>query len=138
MIDYNTLDDSANKKFYLQQLKFANKMTIRTIDEILTKSEIDPIIIIQSDHGERTGINWDEPTEDMIKQGLNNLNAYYFPNEKQNKLYNNISPVNTFRIIFNEYFDADFELLDDRYYWIKNDKKPYDMKDVTEIIDRFG
>lgn len=138
MIDYNTLDDSANKKFYLQQLKFANKMTIRTIDEILTKSETDPIIIIQSDHGERTGINWDEPTEDMIKQGLNNLNAYYFPNEKQNKLYNNISPVNTFRIIFNEYFDADFELLDDRYYWIKNDKKPYDMKDVTEIIDRFG
>ena len=138
MIDYNDLDDSTKKKFYLQQLKFANKMTIRTIDEIFAKSEKDPIIIIQSDHGERTGINWDEPTEDMIKQGLNNLNAYYFPNEKKNKLYNNISPVNTFRIIFNEYFDSDFELLDDRYYWIKSDKKPYDVKDVTEIIDKFG
>ena len=138
MIDYNDLDDSTKKKFYLQQLKFANKMTIRTIDEIFVKSETDPIIIIQSDHGERTGINWNEPTEDMIKQGLNNLNAYYFPNEKKNKLYNNISPVNTFRIIFNEYFDSDFELLDDRYYWIKSDKKPYDVKDVTEIIDKFG
>ena len=138
MIDYNDLDDSTKKKFYLQQLKFANKMTIRTIDEIFAKSETDTIIIIQSDHGERTGINWNEPTEDMIKQGLNNLNAYYFPNEKKNKLYNNISPVNTFRIIFNEYFDSDFELLDDRYYWIKSDKKPYDVKDVTEIIDKFG
>ena len=136
MIDYNDLDDSTKKKFYLQQLKFANKMTIRTIDEIFVKSETAPIIIIQSDHGERTGINWNEPTEDMIKQGLNNLNAYYFPNEKKNKLYNNISPVNTFRIIFNEYFDSDFELLDDRYYWIKSDKKPYDVKDVTEIIDK--
>ena len=138
IIDYNALDNSTKKKFYLQQLKFANKMTIRTIDEIFAKSEKDPIIIIQSDHGERTGINWDEPTEDMIKQGLNNLNAYYFPNEKKNKLYDNISPVNTFRIIFNEYFDSDFELLDDRYYWIKTGKKPYDVKDVTEIIDRFG
>ena len=138
MIDYNDLDDSTKKKFYLQQLKFANKMTIRTIDEIFVKSETDPIIIIQSDHGERTGINWDEPTEDMIKQGLNNLNAYYFPNEKKNKLYDNISPINTFRIIFNEYFDSDFELLDDRYYWMKSDKKPYDVKDVTEIIDKFG
>jgi hypothetical protein len=132
-----TADQSTKKKFYLEQLKFANKKVIETVDTILSKSQRPPIIIIQSDHGERTGIDWDNPTKEMIRQGLNNLNAYYLPNDGRSSLYDNITPVNTFRVIFNEYFNADFELLDDRHYWINSDKKPYDIKDITEILDEY-
>ena len=130
-----TSDQSTEKKFYLEQLKFTNKKVIETVDAILSKSEKPPIIIIQSDHGERIGIDWDNPTKEMIRQGFNNLNAYYLPNDGKNSLYDSISPVNSFRVIFNEYFNADFELLDDKYYWLKSDERPYDLKDVTEILN---
>ena len=131
------IDTSTERKLYLQQLKFTNKKTIETIDAIMAKSESLPIIILQSDHGERIGVNWDDPTKEMVRQGLNNLNAYYLPHDGRISLYDDITPVNTFRVIFNEYFDADFELLDDRHYWISSDQEPYDMKDVTAILDEY-
>jgi len=135
--DPTNIDQSTKKKFYLEQLKFTNKKIIETIDTILSKSQKQPIIIIQSDHGERTGIDWDNPTNEMIKQGLNNLNAYYLPNGVENSLYDTISPVNIFRIIFNEYFNANFELLDDKYYWAVSDDKPYDLRNVTKILNEY-
>jgi len=44
------------------------------------------------------------------------LNAYYFPEEGDKLLYDSITPVNTFRILFNYYFGQDFILLDDINY----------------------
>ena len=41
------------------------------------------------------------------------LNAYYLPADGEQLLYESISPVNTFRFVFNQYFDAGFPLLDD-------------------------
>ena len=67
------------------------------IDEILSKSDVAPIIILQGDHGNEHKI----------------LNAYYFPREDYDLLYETISPINSFRIVFNLYFDADYELLED-------------------------
>ena len=123
-----------SQKAYIEQLKFANKMTMKVIDDILLDSNRKAIIIIQSDHGERTKINWKNPTEEMIKQGLNNINAIYFPNTTNNFSYEKISNVNSFRIIFNEYFNTEFELLDDKYFWMELGEPPFKIIDVTEII----
>ena len=123
-----------SKKAYIEQLKFANKMTMDVIDDILLDSNRKAIIIIQSDHGERTKINWKNPTEEMIKQGLNNINAIYFPNTTNNFSYEKISNVNSFRIIFNEYFNTEFELLDDKYFWMESSTPPFNIIDVTKII----
>ena len=38
-------------------------MSIKVIDEILSDTDRDSVIIIQSDHGERTKIDWENPTE---------------------------------------------------------------------------
>ena len=124
-----------SKKAYIQQLKFANKMTMDVIDDILLDSNRKAIIIIQSDHGERTKIDWMNPTEEMVKQGLNNINAIYFPNRHEGLVDEEISNVNSFRIIFNEYFNAKFELLDDKYFWMESGKPSFKIIDVTEIIE---
>ena len=129
------LNYEESNEAYIQQLKFANKMSIKVIDEILSDSDRDSIIIIQSDHGERTKINWTNPTEEMIKQGLNNINAIYFPNRHENLVDEEISNVNSFRIIFNEYFNAEFKLLEDKYFWMESGKPEFKITDVTEIIE---
>ena len=44
------------------------------------------------------------------------LNAYYLPGHSD-IAYPTISPVNTFRLIFNTYFGTDYELLPDTSYY---------------------
>lgn len=56
------------------------------------------------------------------------LNAYYLPEGEG--LYPSISPVNSFRLVFNTYFQADYSLLDDRSYF-SSYNTPYDFQEIT-------
>ena len=122
------------KTQFVQQIQFANKKSIEFIDKIL-ENEKQSIIIIQSDHGSAFGINLQDPTDDDIIQRLSNLNAIYFPDEKYREaLTDDLTNVNTFRIVFNSYFGSDYEMLEDRTYWGLSIKKPFWFKDVTSIL----
>jgi len=126
------LDVDTEKKLYLEQLEYVNKKIVEVIDKIQKNSQNQPIIIILSDHGQRIGIDWQNPSQDMIIQSFNNLNAYYFPEKKI--FHESISPVNTFRLLFNEYFNTHFEILEDKNYWLQTDEYPYDFTDVTHFV----
>ena len=53
--------------------------------------------------------NLDIPVDDMFKI----FNAYYFPDTNKSIFYNNLSPVNSFRLLFNTYFKENYSLLED-------------------------
>ncbi len=135
------------KEKYLDQLIFINSKVETLIEDILSNSKVPPIIIIQGDHGARStlgnprgdredpaNIGWLYPTAEMLRESTPILNAYYLPGADTSLLYDSISPVNTFRFVFNTYFDEDYELLDDRCYYSPY-WQPYDFYDVTEIKD---
>ena len=103
-------ENFSDKQFYLGQYIFISAEIEEVIDVLLGESEIPPIIILQSDHGQRPhhpGIVIGEDEWRKI------LNAMYLPGMDTEMLYDNISPVNTFRLIFNQYFGADYPLLED-------------------------
>jgi len=127
--DWSTEED---KNRYLDTLQYANLRIEEFIEKVLKETEHQPIIIIESDHGTAFNFNWEEPNNDMLKQRFSNLNAFYMP-EGKDLLYDTITPVNSFRIMFNSNFNGNFELLDDRAYWSNYDK-PYEFRDVTELI----
>ena len=100
------------KNYYLEQLIYTDKIIKKAIDRIMTESDIKPIIIIQGDHG-WSGIEG----ESHIKTNMSILNAYYLPNKSSNILYKGITPVNSFRIIFNTYFGMNLNLFEDKSYY---------------------
>lgn len=102
------------KKLYLDQIKFTNKMILKTIDNILANSKIKPIIIIQADHGPRF-LRKNQETIMELKMSI--LNAYYVPVKINKYLYKSISPVNSFRVILSNLFGQDFPLLKDESYF---------------------
>ena len=115
-----TLEDERER--YLEQLLFVNKKVKALVDEILLKSDVAPIIILQSDTGPGSlgqGVVPDAKlTKIQLDKRVNILNAYYLPENGSRLLYESITPVNSFRIIFNLYFDTDYDLLEDRSYFL--------------------
>jgi len=120
------------KLAYLDQLKFANKEIRKAVEKLFEDKGEQPIIIIQSDTGAGF-IDWINPTDQMLKQRMSNLNAYYFPESGKNQLYERITPVNSFRVVFNTYFNGTYPLLEDRLYW-SNGYTPYNIRDVTDVV----
>ena len=102
---------------YRDEVIFLNTLLEDTITEILVKSDPLPIIILQSDHGPGAYLDWASPSLSDLEERTSILNAYHLPDGGIDALYPSISPVNSFRLIFNHYFDADFPLLEDRAYF---------------------
>lgn len=101
--------DENHDSLYLEQVLYANKL-ISAIGEAAIKGRQRPLVlIIEGDHGNRYaawGIN-------IREKHFMNLNTYYFSDRDYSMLYDSISPVNSFRVVLNKYFDAGLPLLKD-------------------------
>jgi len=94
---------------YIDQLNYINGQIFQVVQQIKNNTDGEAIIIIQGDHG--APIEWSE-SEQNAKLGI--LNAIYLPGLDGTKMWHqSISPVNTFRMIFNQYFGQNFEILPD-------------------------
>jgi hypothetical protein len=125
---------SKQREKYLNQLEFITKKAETAIDEIMSKSERPPIIVLQSDHGSRLFQQFSDGNPTDVKEGFGILNAYYLPNVAEPALYRTISPVNTFKVVLNSYFGTDYELLSDRSYYSAIFESPYKFIDVTDQV----
>jgi hypothetical protein len=117
--DLETLSPKVYVKGYRDQVNYLNKRIIPILQKIIANSSTPPIIVLQGDHG---------PLSRITSQNgrLTNLIAFYLPEGGDKNLYPSISSVNTFRIIFDTYFGANFSLLDDAsYFYDKGDNKFY-------------
>lgn len=93
---------------YRDQVAYLNSRLITLLQKIISESSTPPVIVLQADHG---GVN----TSSNDRMAI--LNAYYLPDPGEHRVYAGITPVNTFRLIFNAYFKADFELREDTSYY---------------------
>jgi hypothetical protein len=107
------------KSLYVGQVSYINSQIIPIIDSILAQSEVKPIILLQGDHG------FDLPNRMEI------LNAYLVPDVVRAQLYQGISPVNSFRLLFDAYFGAKYVLLPDKSFY-SNYATPYEYEEVQD------
>ncbi len=107
----------ADKKGYVGQIQYLNAFVLRAVDTIIRESKVPPIIIIQGDHGpalrdDTASQNSLEPwtrTNYRVRSGI--LNAYFVPEAMRKKIPVDITPVNSFRLLFRELYHADIPLL---------------------------
>jgi hypothetical protein len=108
---------------YAGQIKYLNDRMIAILQGILASSETEPIIILQGDHG---------PEEGSSQDRMRILNAYYLPGYAE-AIPVDISPVNSFRTVFNLEFGTDLPLLANTSFF-STYNRPYDYN----IIDNSG
>lgn len=120
---------------YRGQIAYLNGQMEAVIEAILEKSAEQPIIVIQGDHG--PGSRFDMLALENVEclwERYSILNAYYFPDRAYDLLYPSITPVNSFRAIFNTFFGTDRPMLEDKNYYASY-AAPYRFADVTELVE---
>ena len=131
------------KNNYVNAVIFANKKLKNLIEKIQQNSGKRAVIILQADEGpfpeyynlEKDNFNWKTATREemVVKTGI--LNAYYLPNVDRKIIYSSITPVNSFRLIFNIYFNENLPLLPDKTYAHQDEQHPYKFWEITKSVN---
>jgi len=119
------------RKGYCDQAKFVTREIERAIERIIAASAEPPIIILQSDHGSGLLHHVDDPDQTNMHERMGILNCYYVPPSARVNLHEAITPVNSFRVLFNNLFDASLPLLEERNYF-STFQNPLQFTDVTD------
>ena len=99
---------------YVDQIVLVNSVILKIVDGILARTENDPIIIIQSDHGPSSTTGHIDlakiasPGVELLLERSRILNTMYLPKTCKQRLPLDLTAVNTFRFIFNSCFGGDF------------------------------
>ncbi len=117
--DGGAINQEYENKGYIDQIEFLNNRLPPIIDQIITNSKNQPIIIIQGDHG------LDTKNRSLI------FNSFYPAERFKNHLYPSISSVNTFRVVLNSILNTSFSTLPD----ISMSSPGQERFDYDEIFD---
>ena len=127
---------------YSRQLAFTEAALLRIVDAWLDRPQAElPIIIIQADEGPHPpellanpgGFVWVDAAEDVQREKLGILTALHLP-ASSDKIPATLSPVNTFRLVFDIYHDTRFGLLPDRSYIYTSEMERYRFTEVTQRV----
>ena len=101
--------NSNPRERYIPQLQYSNKILAKLIDSIQINSRKDFIIVLQGDHG----FKFEESDPLFENESCSTLFAVYYKNGNYSSWPNQLSLVNSFRILFNDKFGSRLPLLPD-------------------------
>ena len=137
--DHRPIDDA-----YIDQLQATNQKILDLVDDLTDGPPSSrPIIVVQSDEGpypndqEEKSLHLVLPdvSSDVLHRKMRILNALYLPGlDGSAGVTDDITPVNTFRVVFDSYFGGDLPLLPNRSYVFADDDHPYRFDDVTDEL----
>jgi hypothetical protein len=123
--DVGTTKTQQGASHYRDQALYVSTRMAEIVPRIIANSATPPIIVIQGDHG---------PTvASRPRSRMSNLNVYFLPGAEKS-LYPTITPVNTFRVIFNNYFGQNLQLLKDVSLY-SDYEDPFNFKVITNTCN---
>lgn len=116
---------------YREQVAHLNSKLVEMIDRIQSSNR-PSVIILQADHGPRLGMGFkrdgDAKCEWRYRESFSILNAISMPDDRDHEFYPSITPVNTFRLVFNELFGTRLPTVPDDSFAAKR----YTFTNVTK------
>jgi hypothetical protein len=121
-------DPSSGNEFvagYRSQVSYLNQRLLAAVDRIMEHSDRDPIIIMHGDHGPSMNYDAESLENTDVDERYEIFYAAHLPDGGNAEIYDSMSLVNGLRIVFNKYFGADYQLLDDQAYYSLQ-SRPYE------------
>jgi hypothetical protein len=142
-MDRAQVAEQGQRESYRRQLTYTNDRLLGLVDRIMEASE-DAIIVIQADEGpfpmrylgDEWGFDWRDATDAQLEEKFGILFAMRVPDADlvAEGFHDAITPVNTFRILFNARFGTDLPLLPDQVWAHEDLDHFYDFFDITDRL----
>lgn len=116
---------------YTGQIQYINRLIEDMVDEILARSETPPIIILQADHGPGLQTDFTSAENTCLQERFSIFAAYHLPNYDPQTIPDDLTPINLFRLIFNEYFSTELPLLENSSFYPNKPIYVYEGEDIT-------
>ena len=120
-------------RLFVDQLVYINGRIEVLVDSLIARSKVPPVIILRGDHGPGTFSHHSRLEFTYLADRMSILYAIRLPGSRTNALYDSMTPVNTFPILFNELFGGSLELQGDRNFYTTREH-PYRFIEVTDRI----
>ncbi|MDQ2689129.1 MAG: LTA synthase family protein [Chloroflexota bacterium] len=131
---------------YVRQLRWTNEQLIDVLDTLLdVPPDEQPIIVLAADEGpfpaefgdDERDFAWLEASAEQVERKYAILNSIRLPGIDPAHVGFNAhsSPVNTFRYVFNAYFDANLPILPDRTFLSPDYWRLYDFVEIERTDD---
>ena len=131
-----TMEQSGRRgleKGYLEQVEYAGRIIRELVPALQADRQNPAAIIIQSDEGpfpaREPNVAWQDQPDPILRIKTGILSAYSIPGADE--IDEHLTPVNTYRILFNALFGTKFERLPDRTFVVPDDDHLYEFHDVT-------
>jgi hypothetical protein len=129
--------DRGERQGYIDQVAYAASVIEDLVTSLLVQPN-PPVIFVQADEGPYPdrdySVAWQDSAPDELRVKTAILNAFYFPNGDYRLLRPDMTPVNSYRVLFDTYFGAGLPMLPDRIYAFPHDAELYEFHDVTAAI----
>lgn len=128
------------REMYRNQVRCVNRQTLRMVRRLIARSDVQPIIILQGDHGTES-LDPDLgdtalPTVEQARERFRPFGAYYLPDGGGAAIPDSTSLVNVLRYVFTYYFHADLPPLPNTMYY--SSWRPYDLVEIDDTFRPTG
>lgn len=137
MCDGSHFDGSAVEYVtgYANKLRYTNERLLPLLKQLIANSSSPPVIILQSDHGPGSQLEWDSAELSNLQERFGIFLAIYFPEgERDNGIPPALTPVNLFPMVLDRLFEYSHERLPDRAFFATWDA-PFRFTEVSEELD---
>ena len=119
------------RRRYADQATWVMHRLAGTIARIQASSDRPKVIIVQGDHGPGADLKWERPLETDHNERFGIFNAWYVSDGRPLAVYEGMTALNTFPVLFNGLFDTGLPRLPDRH-WFARMSRPYDLLPVEQ------
>jgi hypothetical protein len=106
---------------YVAQLQCLNALLLQTVTHLIRDSEVEPIIVLQGDHGTSFLRYSSAPSASQVpveaaRERFGAFGAYYLPGNGTGAFSDTVSVVNVLGLVLRQYFGADLPPQPDEHY----------------------
>jgi hypothetical protein len=144
-MDRPQVQAQGERESYIRQLQFTNDQLLEVIDRIIA-SDPDAVILLQSDEGpfpleyarDEWGFRWRDATDEQLEEKFGILSAFRVPGADLEAAgwHDSITPVNSWRVIFNARFGTDLRMLPDRSWAHESLYRFFEFFEITDRLER--
>ena len=118
---------------HVNYVQYLNQRLMQAIERILQSHEQQVIILVTSDHGPGSSCEADNLLKPAyLRERTAILLALYLPDREKGAAFLRQTPVNLYRLLFNQYLGADLPLLPNKVFF-SSSARPFALVDVTVL-----